>query len=266
MLRQRSLSPILQVFHALLIALPEFCALGINAFEKDIYGRFNVLGGAASRGLFDIIHKVTRQIGIKASQVAVPRRALDFLNKIRRQITARSTLALLSFLRPRCLALGQLRIRVLSPELSEITCSTLVLASSILIFVTFALDLRHSHILHLYWDYLQAPRMPLPLRHAAWRLHLFSQLPCLFKAPRRLGAARCLRLFSFGFANLPPCSVTSSSSCPVASKPSGTPQAYVTAFLARYSFSSPARRRTYCSSSGSAWLWPRSLDPSDSAD
>jgi len=61
-LRQRSLSPVLQVIHALLVALPEFRVFGIHVFEDQVFGRINVLGDAANRGLFDIIFKVTRQI------------------------------------------------------------------------------------------------------------------------------------------------------------------------------------------------------------
>ena len=50
------------MIHALLVALPEFRVFGIHVFEDQVFGRINVLGDAANRGLFDIIFKVTRQI------------------------------------------------------------------------------------------------------------------------------------------------------------------------------------------------------------
>ena len=68
MQRQRSLSPVLQVIHALLVTLPEFRALDIHVFETHVFDRINVLGDSASRGL--------------------PQRALDFLDEVRCQIAA----------------------------------------------------------------------------------------------------------------------------------------------------------------------------------
>ena len=51
LLRQRALSPVLQIIHALLVNLPEFRALGIDVPFDHAYCRINVLGDVASRGL-----------------------------------------------------------------------------------------------------------------------------------------------------------------------------------------------------------------------
>ena len=76
------------IIHALLVNLPEFRALGINVLCDHVYGRINVLGDAASRGLFDVIHRVTRNLGVVAHQLLVPQRELDFLEEVRRQVLA----------------------------------------------------------------------------------------------------------------------------------------------------------------------------------
>jgi hypothetical protein len=76
------------VTHALLVNLSEFRALGLHVPEDRVYGCINVLGDVANRGLFGIIRKAFRHLGIAANQILVPQRAPDFLGEISRQIFA----------------------------------------------------------------------------------------------------------------------------------------------------------------------------------
>ena len=89
MLRQDAFSPDMQLIHSLLVSLPEFQALGINVFSDHVYGRINVLGDAASRALFELVHRVTAQLGVAAHRLVVPPRALDFVDEVRRRVAAR---------------------------------------------------------------------------------------------------------------------------------------------------------------------------------
>ena len=89
MLRQAAFSPDMQLIHSLLVSLPEFQALGINVFSDHVYGRINVLGDAASRALFELVHRVTAQLGVAAHRLVVPPRALDFVDEVRRRVAAR---------------------------------------------------------------------------------------------------------------------------------------------------------------------------------
>ena len=65
-------SPVMQIFHRLILALQEMGALGANLLEEHVFGELSVLADAASRARREPIQIVATQMGPMARGLPLP--------------------------------------------------------------------------------------------------------------------------------------------------------------------------------------------------
>ena len=79
-------SPVMQIFHRLILALQEMGALGANLLEEHVFGELNVLADAASRARRELIQTIATQMGLMARELPLPVRALEFIAQVRKEV------------------------------------------------------------------------------------------------------------------------------------------------------------------------------------
>ena len=86
--RRAAHSPIMQIIHDLVIALPEYQMIVLHGLQNHVFGELNAPADAASRGRFTLVSTLARQIGVIARRINVPERALDFINLVLDRVRA----------------------------------------------------------------------------------------------------------------------------------------------------------------------------------
>ena len=82
MVNRAAHSPVMQIIHRLILALPEVGALGANLLEEHVFGELNVLADAASRARRELIQTIATQMGLMARELPLPVRALKFIAQL----------------------------------------------------------------------------------------------------------------------------------------------------------------------------------------
>ena len=86
MVNRAAHSPVMQIIHRLILALPEMGALGANLLEEHVFGELNVLADAASRARRELIQTIATQMGLMARELPLPVRALEFIAQVRKEV------------------------------------------------------------------------------------------------------------------------------------------------------------------------------------
>jgi len=85
---QAAHSPIMQIIHDALLALPEFGHIITRGLPEHLFGECNALADAASRANFKHIYVLAQQLGITARRLTIPAQAIELISSIKKQVRA----------------------------------------------------------------------------------------------------------------------------------------------------------------------------------
>jgi len=85
---QAAHSPVMQIIHDALLALPEFGLIISRGLPEHLFGECNALADAASRANFERIYVLAQQLGVSARQLTIPTQAIELICSIKLKVRA----------------------------------------------------------------------------------------------------------------------------------------------------------------------------------